>query len=842
MIKLPRAFLSHSSTDKDIVGAVAETLGRAAVVYDTFEFNAGDEFRDAILTGLSNSDIFVLFASRRALQRQWVEFEIATAKEALTRRALSRVVTFIIDPELTLDSIPDWMKSTLIVRQEHAGLIAGEIRRLISERVRERMPSYFVGRRNEIEQALDLISRFTDPDRRPPLLVYGLNGIGRRTLVQAIARDNLSYSTTIPITLKAGDLLPETFVRLSDALSPGEVASYVSLLTEQEAKAPEVLVADIVQLMRVACSSGTLPIIVDDGALAQQNGVLRPEFEMLYDSVAADREVDAVIVGNRRLYASDGVGLPSLRVSELDQPSTQNLLKLAGRDMGIIFSSPDLTAIATYSRGYPPAVRFALNEAQIRGIPQVVANQRALVNFSAEFFLRQLRQTSSITATMETILGLLSAFSPLPMSVIAGYCGISGPEANENVDHLLDLAFVLPDGLHFRITEPLRDAAYRAFDGLRIDNSRLVDLLDAYLHDEPDDDARLNLGQTIFRASLLSGSGSKSQFAVGFAADMIQVATQSYHDQDYDLAINYGASALAMRPDNVDVRRYVAQALIRRERYSDAETHINALVTMGELKEAFYVRGFAARRKREYRDAIEAYEKSLAHGRGGVAIHRELASCYFELDELPKAEHHIRQAEERSPLNRYVVDLRCTIAIRLGDLGTAERTLDILERVDPSGFADHRRSTFEQARGAPELALKYAESANQKIAHPTFEVMVNLANCEIEAGRADSAVSTLTSIQQKFGGTNHDGQTGLRCKYEIRFGTVQAAEGLWSTLRAPNTPVHRGLRLSILNRKAAEIGLSGAEETERQNLVMRQSIADLERNERMLGSFLSRTE
>ncbi|MDO9609874.1 MAG: tetratricopeptide repeat protein, partial [Brevundimonas sp.] len=746
MMKLPRAFLSHGSADKSTVAEVARILGRAAVVYDAFEFDVGDEFRDAILTGISNSDIFILFASRVALERDWVKFEIAAAKEALTRQALSRVVTFIIDPDLDLDLIPEWMKSTLIVRREHPGLIAAEIRRLIGQRLIERMPSYFVGRRNEIDQALDLISGFTDSNRRPPLLVYGLEGIGRRTLVRAIARDHLSYSTIIPFTLKAGDLLPETFIRLSDALSPGGAANYMDVLAEQEKKEPDVLLADIVELMKIACTGGTLPVIMDSGALAQQNGVLRSEFEALYQLIASDLDVDAVIVAGRRLYGSGGTQLPSLRVPELDQSSAQNLLRIAGRDMGLIFDRNELASIATYSRGYPPAVRFALDEVRVRGVPHVVANQRALVNFSAELFLRQLRQTSSITKTMETMLVVFSAFSPLPLSVVAEYCGVSGDEANENIDHLLDLAFILPDGIHFRISEPLRDAAYRAFDGLRIDSSRIADLLDSYLRDEPDDDARLNLGQTIFRASLLSGSGSKSRFAVGFAADLIQVATQSYHDQDYDLAIRYGASALEARPDNVDVRRYVAQALIRRERYPEAEAHIDALVNLGELKEAFYIRGFAARRKREYPDAIEAYKKSLAYGRGGVAIHRELASSYFEIGDLPTAEHHIRQAEERSPHNRYVVDLRCTIALRLGDLETAERTLTILERVDPSGFSDHRRSTFEQARGEPGAALEYAESANRKIAHPAFEVMANLANCQIEADQAASAVSTLTSI------------------------------------------------------------------------------------------------
>jgi hypothetical protein len=54
--------------------------------------------------------------------------------------------------------------------------------------------------------------------------------------------------------------------------------------------------------------------------------------------------------------------------------------------------------------------------------------------------------------------------------------------------------------------------------------------------------------------------------------------------------------------------------------------------------------------------------------------------------------------------------------------------------------------------------------------------------------------------------------------------------------------VHTGLRLSILNRKAADAGLSDAEDAERQGLIEKQSITELERNERMLGSVLLRSE
>ena len=198
MKKLYRAFLSHSSRDKPTVRNVAEHLGRAAVVYDEFAFEAGDEFKAAILKGLGQSELFVLFASRGALDREWVQFEIESAEEALASQALSQVVTYIIDPDLDLGDLPDWIKSTLVRRQQEPGLIALDIRRLLGEKTLALLPSYFVGRQNELEQDLTQITSMNDPETRPPIVVYGLTGIGRRTLLGAVARDNFESD---PISL-----------------------------------------------------------------------------------------------------------------------------------------------------------------------------------------------------------------------------------------------------------------------------------------------------------------------------------------------------------------------------------------------------------------------------------------------------------------------------------------------------------------------------------------------------------------------------------------------------------------------------------------------------------------
>ena len=91
------------------------------------------------------------------------------------------MTTYIVDQELTHDALPEWMRATLIRKEASPGLIATDIRRIISQRLGERIPRYFVGRRAEIEQSLETISGFTDPNFRPPLIVYGLKGY-RQTL------------------------------------------------------------------------------------------------------------------------------------------------------------------------------------------------------------------------------------------------------------------------------------------------------------------------------------------------------------------------------------------------------------------------------------------------------------------------------------------------------------------------------------------------------------------------------------------------------------------------------------------------------------------------------------
>jgi tetratricopeptide (TPR) repeat protein len=512
------------------------------------------------------------------------------------------------------------------------------------------------------------------------------------------------------------------------------------------------------------------------------------------------------------------------------------------RDRGLKLNATDVEAISLYSRGYPPAVLFAMSEAQIYGVPHIIANQHALVNFSAQIFVKQLTSDKKISDGMARVLQLLANYSPLPLSIIQSFVGITdNDQLADLVSHLIDFAFVLPEGLNYRISEPIRDAAYRVFGGYRLNHKLVSDLLEKHLKETNDDEDRLVLAQSLFRATLLSGQ-NESSYAVGLASDLVQLTAQSYHDQEYDNALKFGTRAVEMRPDSANVRRYVAQALIRKEMYEEAEVHINALIEQGHLGEAFYVKGFMARRRRDCGPAIENYLRSIEYGRGGPAIHRELASCYFEEANLSKAQEHIGVARRAAPHNRFVVDLECTIAIRTGDIPAAKRALAVLEKVDSGAFYEHRMSTLEQAQGHPAEALAYAEKAVEHLARPQFEILANLANCQIEGGRFSEAGRTLAELQRRFAGTHHDAMIGLRCKLETRRSEIEIAEALWKEIREQGTGVHLGLRLALLNRKAQMRALSPAEATEQADLVNRLAGIDWPRNERLFGSVMSSDE
>ena len=74
-----KAFLSHTSSDKDLVGLVHQKLENQNAWYDAANIENGESIPEKINEGLKYATHYVLFWSRKACESNWVRAELNAA-------------------------------------------------------------------------------------------------------------------------------------------------------------------------------------------------------------------------------------------------------------------------------------------------------------------------------------------------------------------------------------------------------------------------------------------------------------------------------------------------------------------------------------------------------------------------------------------------------------------------------------------------------------------------------------------------------------------------------------------------------------------------------------------
>jgi TIR domain len=127
-MSIVKAFLSHSSKDKEFVGAIAQELGRQHCVFDEQAFITGDDFKKSIENGLDSASIFVLFASADSLLSDWVNFEIEEAWYKKLDRQLKKSLVYLMTDSVNLEQLPTWLTRAKVRYGNVPKVIAREIR------------------------------------------------------------------------------------------------------------------------------------------------------------------------------------------------------------------------------------------------------------------------------------------------------------------------------------------------------------------------------------------------------------------------------------------------------------------------------------------------------------------------------------------------------------------------------------------------------------------------------------------------------------------------------------------------------------------------------------------
>jgi len=764
--RIVRAFLSHSSTDKEFVRGVVRELGDLACVFDERSFESGAEFRTSIEEHLEDSDVLVLFASKNSIKSDWVKFELDEAWYQKLRGRLSHSLVFLMDDHTHYSDLPTWLQRARVDHIQSAKTAARTIQTLLNRTLAAIRPRPFVGRGREIKEIEEQLQPLDGSDAPRAIFISGLPGIGRKTLVSNTVSSHFlrqqAVQISIPIDCTPADiavLLKSEVTRYNTLEARAAQAKRISALDDDAA-----LVESIDALASIS-RSRELPVLVDSGGILDEDGYVRKPIASLLAAIP-DPHARVVIVSNRRPKGREDQWWATTMVRELGESDMKRLILILAEHYELSLRADQATEVASSCRGYPPSAYFAVSWAREYGADALIADKHPLVRNRSRAFVKHLSGLS-IDSPDEQILVTLASYSPIPHSTLSRALGIDSVTLSRSVVKLVDLALIETTDLGYTISKPIEAAVTSVFGFASFTTaSSIADSLAATLRAEQDN-VPLELMRVMFRASLFSDRSDLQQTVFGLASDLIAVAERHYHARDYELAAKMALLAVEQRPESGSAREYLVKSLVKLERWDEADREINNSERYIHKRRVAFLRGFSCRSQNRRKDAISHYKQAEAFGHGGVALNRELASCYLHEGKLGEARKHAKKALKSDPDNRYVLDLMVQIAEKIGDEDLLSSSLAKLELVETDSFVNHRRSRVEARRGNKLGALKSARKACAQTDRAPFHMIANLANLELEARNWDRGEQILSTISRRFRRQRHDVQRGLWAKLHI---------------------------------------------------------------------------
>lgn len=804
-----KAFLSHSSIDKEFVREVANKLGRLHCVFDERSFDVGDKFEDAIRAHLDNSSVFIFFATKESLESFWCSFEIDQAFYAQLKEKITKSVVYVISDGISFDLLPSWLKSALIVNEKSPSVIARDIKHHLDKQADEFQRPIFLGRALEREALEECLNPF-DGSRSPKVIsIFGLPGIGRRSLIKSAINELYSLSKYVEIEVDSGDNANAVCAKLADIIEPYSCQEELKdIVTEimglSETDAIDRIITNVGEIVK----SGELPIFIDLGGAVKNNGCLQNFLNEIVAGIEKSDDAYLILVLTRRISRDNSQSIESIPVEQLSNKSTSQLISSLSRRSGLSIESKNIRELTEYISGYPPAVSFSVKQASIYGVDALMNDKGKLTQFSQKRFINHIRDHDLKPSDVK-VLQALSGYSPLPLTALLALYEESEVEAHDSIYDMIDCSLIcVQEGQLYKIADPIRGSVNSVFgyaesDVLKVVLSNLMEYVK-----EAQDERKLEISRVLFRLAFYLKDSVASNSGIKLNSDYIKMLESTYHQRKYKDAIKLGYEALKYTPEDATTRTFLIKALIQDERWEAAQEQINDLYPTDDYKNVYFLQGFLERKRGRIKPAIEAYKESEKHKRKGFALHRELSHCYLMSGDLILANTYIQKALDIQPNNDQVIDMAAKVAIKSGDEAKAKEYIDRLELLDTPEHYNLRLSVFHMTFNRNDPALYAAREAvkygGDRFFSGRVQLIKSLTKCK-ELGEAEKQMSALNS---DFSKTKNDVRLSLESMLSLEKGDARSALKLTEKFHDRNCRQYNGIRKACLGKLITDTSIS----------------------------------
>ena len=390
---IPKAFLSHSSKDKEFVRSVAHELGRQYCIFDEQVFSTGEEFKTSIINGLDDSSIFVLFASKNSLLSSWVNFEIEESWYTKLEKNLQKHLVYLISDSVEYDDLPVWLKRAKIQKENSPKIVARNIRDHL-DKLNDSRKNPFIGRNQDIQK---LAEQLIPESTLPPNIFFitGLPGIGRRSLLQRVTPECLSLKPLkSPIRLGEGFHMQEICISIADFVEPYSTdQGFKRIMQEIKNLSDEEALNRTLKNLRRMTNQGELPVFLDEGGLFDSDGNISDPVKLIIQSLSSHNDIYIAFISNRR----PNNYFPSIAVIHLKHLTSEDrklliktldLTSVRGHKRANQLKQEEILELAEYTAGYPPSAYAAIEQVDNYGIELVLADKQKFTELRINQFLK----------------------------------------------------------------------------------------------------------------------------------------------------------------------------------------------------------------------------------------------------------------------------------------------------------------------------------------------------------------------------------------------------------------------------------------------------------------------
>lgn len=714
-----KAFLSHSSKDKDFVSIVYNHLGPVLAEYDecTFDFTMNVK---AIRSAIARSDVFVAFISKNSISSSFVKEEYRQALEAVGRGGLHSVMIFALD-ETSYKALPGWLKEiNVVTRLTSPQACSRRIQARLMEVDASRHDSEMIYLGRESDEAMMRKSLAVPPTSMPLALhVVGHHGIGRRTFLEKTLRKVLPrvFNSIVPVNVQKHDGAEELFRALYALNMPGSLSQTVQAFTSFVDLTATEQAEKIALQIREMSESGEFVLIIDDGGVYDEEGDYQPVFKQLIDLLGDSRRPMLGFIQTRMMPVNKRVHNGRSfhhYLKPLEEDAVREILSFLLQELEIDYTKAELHEVAGILDGHPYNIRFAVEFIESYGIASLLSDPSHLFDWKrrrASDFLEQI----DFSAKEGDVLALLTEYRHVSDDMIPELVGGEPVAAIEALRRLQDFCCVeLREG-YFYISPPVRDAVakderfQRDLSWKKGIGSQICDVIGQY---KDSDQVPVAIIESATIAAAQGASAPAFISALILPSHLLRIGRDHYDRRRWSSAIEFCRRALdgrARLPDDAQVEalRIVGLAATRIDQidsYKEALADLEKYRSPYARRVSFFVKGFHERQNNRLDDAEIYFREAWKLAKNNESINRELASIYCKQRRYSEAEPYARAAYEIAPNSPYILDIMAETLLgksKLGlpvDIGELNRVLDGLRR-----YGDAPGSSFYLVRMAQQL-------------------------------------------------------------------------------------------------------------------------------------------